>query len=320
MESGTGPPITPTYLRDDLTFLDHYFASVYNKLEADALLFNRQLPHAGLVGAENELALAALLRDFLPPRFGIEVSGIVIDRHGGQSRQCDIVIYDAQTFPKYLRKVFPVEIVYAIIEVKTSIGSTEAKAARDVLDSVFALDFPASLTPNLERQIEEGKILADPPAGVVFAYRSSAIAFETFADWFPFEMVLDGQRLYNTGRGPEIRTILVTCLDKGYISIGSTNLYVERRIPTAYKNAAARSFRSTLAGKTVLVDPAKTLFMFLEHLWHYLLDAKLHPGFDIASYLTVPMMSSLPAGGVAEMPSDWYMKLETERPSETEER
>jgi hypothetical protein len=43
-------------------FLDHYFASVYNKLEADALLFNRQLPHAGLMGAENENALAEVLR------------------------------------------------------------------------------------------------------------------------------------------------------------------------------------------------------------------------------------------------------------------
>src|SRR5690349_3132054 len=101
-------------------FLDHYFGSVYNKLEADALLFNRRLPHAGLAGAENENALATLLRDFLPPRFGVEVSGIVIDRHGCESRQVDIIIYDAWTFPKYLRKVFPVELVHAVIEVKTT--------------------------------------------------------------------------------------------------------------------------------------------------------------------------------------------------------
>src|SRR5437868_3171241 len=83
-------------------FLDHYFGSVYNKLEADALLFNRRLPHAGMVGSENELALADLLREFLPPRFGIEVSGIVIDRFGAESRQIDIVVYDAVTYPRYL--------------------------------------------------------------------------------------------------------------------------------------------------------------------------------------------------------------------------
>lgn len=308
MDSNSGPPITPTYLRDDLTFLDHYFASVFNKLEADALLFNRRLPHAGLVGAENELALAALLRDFLPPRFGIDVSAIVIDRHGGQSRQCDIVIYDAWTFPKYLRKVIPIELVYAVIEVKTSINSSEAKSAREVLASVFQLDFRAGLTPRWETESEKQQILASSPAGIIFAFRSSVLSFESFASWFPFEMVLDGQRLYKTGRGPEIRSVLVSCLDKGFISIGSTNLHVERRVPIAHKDSVARSFESTFRGESVQIDPAKVLFMFLEDVWGVVSQARLHPGFDIGSYLTIPLMTALPAGDVAEMPADWYMK------------
>lgn len=80
--------------------LDHYFASVYNKLEADALLFNRRLPHAGLVGSQNEQALGSLIREFLPPQFGVEVDAIVIDRFGSTSRQADIVICDA-TRPKF---------------------------------------------------------------------------------------------------------------------------------------------------------------------------------------------------------------------------
>src|SRR5262249_30239365 len=126
-------------------FLDHYFGSVYNKLEADALLFNRRLPHAGMVGAENELALAELLRQFLPPRFGIEISGIVVDRFGAESRQVDIVIYDAVSYPRYLRKVFPVEVVHAVIEVKTSLTSTEAKACRENLESVYRLEHHPAL-------------------------------------------------------------------------------------------------------------------------------------------------------------------------------
>jgi hypothetical protein len=44
--------------------LDHYFSRVHNKLEADALLFNRQLPHSGLVGTGNEQAIAEVLREF----------------------------------------------------------------------------------------------------------------------------------------------------------------------------------------------------------------------------------------------------------------
>ena len=51
--------------------LNTYFRSVYNKLEADALLFNRRLPHEGLKGSENEQALAAVLRDFLPGGYGV---------------------------------------------------------------------------------------------------------------------------------------------------------------------------------------------------------------------------------------------------------
>lgn len=91
---------------EDRNFLDHYFASVYNKLEADALLFNRELPHTGLVGSENENAIADVIRHFLPPRYGVEVNALVIDRFGGVSRQADIVIYDSERQASFFRKVY----------------------------------------------------------------------------------------------------------------------------------------------------------------------------------------------------------------------
>jgi hypothetical protein len=80
---------------EDRNFLDHYFASVYNKLEADALLFNRELPHSGLVGSENENAIAEVIRQFLPPKYGVEVNALVIDKFGKVSDQADIVIFDS---------------------------------------------------------------------------------------------------------------------------------------------------------------------------------------------------------------------------------
>jgi hypothetical protein len=113
--------------------LDHYFAKVHNKLDADALLFNRQLPHSGLVGTGNEQAIGDVLREFLPMRFGIEVNAMVIDRFGKTSKQADIVIYDTHNQANFLRKVFPVEMVYAVIEVKTSMSSTEASSALENL-------------------------------------------------------------------------------------------------------------------------------------------------------------------------------------------
>ena len=269
-------------MSEDRNFLDHYFLSVHNKLEADALLFNRKLPHAGLVGSENELVVSNLLRQFLPPRFGIETSGIVIDHVGRESRQSDIIIYDATDFPNYLRKVFPVELVYCVIEVKTNITSSEATAALQNIQSIFDLDFHPLLTPYWETRSKEKSIQSDPPFGVIFGFRSEASNFETFAKWFPWESVQKGFKLKTTegsNNYPEIRTMLIGALDKGIISMETSNAYVQRLIPTADREAISRSHTTRYGGQEVLVDPVKALFWFLEHLWQRLSQQRLHPGF-----------------------------------------
>jgi hypothetical protein len=63
------------------------------------------------------------------------------------SRQADIVIYDAENQASFFRKVYPVEIVYAVIEVKTSMSSSEEKASLENLASVSELEFRPALTP-----------------------------------------------------------------------------------------------------------------------------------------------------------------------------
>ncbi len=286
-------------MSDELNFLDHYFLSVHNKLEADALLFNRKLPHAGLVGSENELVLSDLLRQFLPPRFGIETSGIVIDHRGRESRQTDIIIYDAWKFPNYLRKVFPIELVYGVIEVKTTITSSEASVALDNLTSFFNLDFHPMLTPYWKNKSAEEDICADPPFGVIFGFRSEALNYETFAKWFPRDAVHRGYKL-NEAEGkrkyPEIRTLLVAALDKGIINMESSNAYVQRMIPTAEKEAISRSHVSRYSGQEIFIDPAKALLWFLEHLWQRISQHKIHPAFDIRSY----MSSSMDTGIIAD--------------------
>jgi hypothetical protein len=189
---------------DERNFLDHYFLSVYNKLEADAVLFNRKLPHAGLAGSENEIALSTLIRDFLPSRFGVETSGIIIDRYGNESRQSDIIIYDNWSFPTYFRKVFPVELVYGVIEVKTNLTSAEATNARDNLKSLSALEYQPLLSPYWQTRSAAENLRSDPPFGMVFAYRSDATKnFETFADWFPWTLFIrftgiTAMELYNS--------------------------------------------------------------------------------------------------------------------------
>lgn len=283
----------------DRNFLDHYFLSVYNKLEADALLFNRKLPHAGMIGSENEMALAGLLRDFLPPRFGIEVSGIVIDQLGGESKQCDIIIYDASSFPKYFRKVFPIEIVYGVIEVKTNLTSSEATGALDNLSSLFSLDFHPRLTNYWITKSKERNIKAQPPFGAIFAYRSEAKTFETFMNWFSFSNVLRGIPL-SKEKPPEIRSLTISALDKGIIEIASSNLHVDRKVPIAMEDSYHRSFEAIVAGKKIFIDPAKVLLFFLESLWVSVSTHRIHPGFDIRSYMSDSMDVFLDMGSVEE--------------------
>jgi hypothetical protein len=277
-------PSDTSLFSEDSNFLDHYFANIYLKLEADALLFNRKIPHTSLVGSENEQALGMLLRDFLPRRFGVEVGAIIIDKHGKASKQVDILIYNAEQ-PKFFRKVFPIEIVYAAIEVKTSMGQTEAEAALQNISSINNLDFRPGLTNYWKTKTTEQKIHHYPPTCFVFAYRTNCQSFETFARWFPVESLNDGIPLKDAAPvHPEIRTIRIAALDQGTIEMESTNGYVHRTIAVATDNDLSRAFDTTMTGEPVRVDPAKALFLFMTRLWFDLEVHPLHPGFDIRSY------------------------------------
>ena len=277
-------------------FLDHYFLSVYNKLEADALLFNRKLPHMGLMGSENEFALSSLIRDFLPSRFGVETSGIVIDRHGNESKQCDIIIYDDQNFPKYFRKVFPVELVYGVIEVKTNLTNGEAINALNNLEATFKLDFRPLLSNYWQTMSKEKNLIANPPFGMIFGYRSEVAKFETFSDWFALSNVHRGIQLDNN-----IRTLTIASLDKGIIKMESSNLWVERWALIAEEDAYSRSFITKVDEREVYIDPAKVLLTFLETLWQRLWQHHLHPRFDIRSYMSYQMSSFVDLGSKEEL-------------------
>jgi len=266
----------------DKMFLDRYFRVVHDKLEADALLFNRKLPHTGLAGSENEQVIGNVIRDFLPPRFGVEIGGLIIDRHGNISKQCDIVIYDAQSFPKYFRKVFPVELVYFIIEVKTLLNSQQADIALEVLESLKKLDYYPALTPYWETKTKEDGLLHLPPKFSVFAYRTDTNSYETFAKWFPYEC-LSRNTKDSVGDG---RSMLVGALDQGIIRIDSGNSYVRRWLAEAVENSKNKALPSKAYDHDFLVDPAKSLFLYLETLWALLWTHRIHPGFDIRSYLS----------------------------------
>jgi len=265
----------------DKEFLGLYFQAVLNKLEADALLFNRNLPHHGLAGAENEQAIAAVIRDFLPRRFGVEVNALVIDKHGAVSKQCDIVIYDDERFPKYFRKVFPIELVYCAVEVKTVLTSQKAKEALDNMRALNRLDFRPLLTNYWETRTREQKLLHEPPLCALFAYRTDTNCFETFARWFPAGFLHEGTRPMDS----ENRSFLVGALDQGIIEMHSSEGGIRAWVAKAGASRESQSLLKQAYDTNVFVDPAKSLMIFLESLWVRLSTHSLHPGFDIRSYM-----------------------------------
>jgi hypothetical protein len=219
---------------------------------------------------------------------------MVIDRFGKTSKQADIVIYDAHNQPNFLRKVFPVEMVFSVIEVKTSMDSNEAASALENLKSVNALEFRPSLTPYWQTMTREQNIQHYPPRYFIFAYRTNCESFETFARWFNWADLF-GNR--NEIVDPDaIRTLTVVALDQGTIRMESTNGYVQRFLAEVGDTQAPRLLPTRLKAKTILVDPAESLFFFMHRLWSDLEHHKLHPGFDIRSYMSTVLGSMIEVG------------------------
>lgn len=273
----------------DRKFLNRYFRSVYNKLEADALLFNRRLPHEGLKGSENEKALAEVIRAFLPSRYGVEDNALVIDRHGNFSRQCDIVIYDDVQFPKYLRKVYPVETVHAVIEVKTQLTKQQVDGALENERALRILDAVPAFTPYWQTKTNEQKIPHAPPVHCIFGYRSSTEDFGTFMSWFatlPTQTHANADMPYH----PPFNHFIACALDKGLIFCRGDG-HIPRWLAIAEEHHDEHNFPAIGGGHSLEVDPAKALFLFLETLWTMIEQSPRHPGFDIRSYIDFDLSS-----------------------------
>src|SRR2546423_15407645 len=121
-------------------------------------------------GLGNEQALRDLLVSFLPRRFGV-AKGKVANAAGDMSKQLDIIIYDAINCPTLFvdensNQILPIEGVFCIIEVKTSLTSKSLAEAFSNLASVYALEPRTNGSTN-------DYVTCCPPYLEVFAFRDS---------------------------------------------------------------------------------------------------------------------------------------------------
>lgn len=204
-----------------------YYEGILKQLRSEVDSINSAFKHQGMKGSGNEAVLRNLLEKFLPKKYGVG-TGIVIDNEGNQSRQCDIVIYDNVLYPSLLAlgnvHLFPVDIVYATIEVKTTLDTKSSREAQENIRSVRTLKLvPDTFAAPTARSgskpddvIWSLEIAAPtPPLGFVFAYNSSTPRLETFTAWFlPNQLT----QIVGVPQFPLLSSpSLVGCLDQGLL-------------------------------------------------------------------------------------------------------
>ncbi len=163
------------------------FEGSLRRLQTEAKYFSRSTTHKPELGRLNETHLVRLLRDYLPARFGIGTGFIVCGgANPAQSPQCDIIIYDAiNNAPLYKSEawsVYPIEMVYGVIEVKTTLNKPALREAFETCARIriMAGDKDAMGNKSYLRQVqveprspvrhEEARAKL-PPRFFVFAYR-----------------------------------------------------------------------------------------------------------------------------------------------------
>lgn len=138
--------------------------------------------HPGDKGDNREEILREFLQKHLPSKYGV-LKGEVITGSGGHSHSADIVIYDALNAPvlyKANTAVIPVESVYGIIEVKSSLSKAE------LLDTTAKIQAFKSLAPRDLSVIQTREYLTvhrrSRPFGVVLGYQLADNSLESLSE------------------------------------------------------------------------------------------------------------------------------------------
>lgn len=119
-----------------------YFSTVQKILELQRGILTAVLPHFGERGRNDEQRLINFLKQVLPKRFGIGTGFIVSsDSQAESSNQTDIIIsdelYNSTLHRELAAQVYPIETIYATIEVKGTLSKYKRTSGKTDFDQVF---------------------------------------------------------------------------------------------------------------------------------------------------------------------------------------
>lgn len=155
-------------------------------------LLAKLMPHRGERGRIAEEIIKNVLAKILPKRFSIG-TGVVFSANKEASSQTDIVIYDnfynSPLLSEFGSCMFPVETVFATIEVKSTLDKAELRDSMDAIMKMRSVGKERHYVVPGFRQVE-GRLVSDPvkqtlstpPRNYIVAFSQSGLGpkFEDF--------------------------------------------------------------------------------------------------------------------------------------------
>lgn len=139
-------------------------------------------PHGTTIGDASEVNWTAMLRSFLPARYGVGPV-FAVDSLGRQSHQIDVAVYDRQYAPLWFETpagvlFVPAESIYAAFEVKPEINKSLAGYAGEKIASVRALHRTSAPIRYVEGVYSAQDPSSKPILGGLLAVRSGWTALD----------------------------------------------------------------------------------------------------------------------------------------------
>ena len=156
--------------------MQRHYKGLTDRMLSEIRTISDSMSHAGEKGRNNELVLREFLERNLATQYTVS-TGKVLSADGDESGQIDLIVHDRLNAPELVEahawRLVPVETVFAVISVKTTLDRGELADAIASIASVRRLPRTAAVVrqANQEIPIPEDKVLR--PRGLVFAFRSS---------------------------------------------------------------------------------------------------------------------------------------------------
>lgn len=138
--------------------------------------------HGTTIGDAHEADWVAMLRSWLPNRYGVGPI-FAVDSNGRQSQQIDVAIYDQHYAPSWFQtrggvQIVPAESVYAVFEVKPEINKAYTNYSGDKIASVRALHRTNGNFRYLGGVSEDQDLTSKPILGGILTVRSGWVDME----------------------------------------------------------------------------------------------------------------------------------------------